>query len=137
METKFCKSIALSSKQPAKDLEKLNHPTLQNALERLASFAPLENHLRCVDVEVSGLDVKLWFVFSQTGKDVLENIYQYAEHKAGEVISKLVYNVSLSEDGTYRTSGACWTISAVSQMDKIRYLHRIANSIVHHWIVVM
>ncbi|MFE3952312.1 hypothetical protein ACFX2L_23900, partial [Escherichia coli] len=97
MEIKFCKSIAIVPEQPADDLEKLDHPTLQHALERLASFAPLENHLHCVNLEASDFDVKLGFVFSQTGKDVLENIFWSAEHKARNVMTKLVYNVSLSE----------------------------------------
>lgn len=131
MEIKFCKSIAIVPEQPVDDLEKLDHPTLQHALERLASFSPLENHLHCVNLEASDFDVKLGFVFSQTGKDVLENIFWSAEHKARNVMTKLVYNVSLSEDGTYWTSEACWTISAISRMDKIHYLHRVANSIVH------
>ncbi len=131
METKFCKSIALSSKQPAKDLEKLNHPTLQNALERLTSFAPLENHLRCVDVEVSGLDVKLWFVFSQTGKDVLENIYWYAERGTRYADVKLVNQVSLGEGSEYRVSEAYWAISSDSVLDKTAYLQRIADGIIH------
>lgn len=131
MEIKFCKSIAIVPEQPVDDLEKLDHPTLQHALERLASFAPLENHLHCVNLEASDFDVKLGFVFSQTGKDVLENIFWSAEYKARNVMTKLVYNVSLSEDGTYWTSEACWTISAISRMDKIHYLHRVADGIIH------
>ena len=129
MNVVFCKSIALAPKQPCKNLETLDHLALEDTLQCLASTTSLVDHFRLLDFEKIGMDVKLCFLCSQTGKTLLENAFRYSEQRAKDAITKLTWEVSLGEGGLYWASNACWSISAVSSLDLNVQLHYVADGI--------
>lgn len=129
MNVVFCKSIALTPKQPCKNLETLDHLALEDTLQCLASTTSLVDHFRLLDFEKIGTDVKLCFLCSQTGKTLLENAFRYSEQRAKDAITKLTWEVSLGEGGLYWASNACWSISAVSSLDLNVQLHYVADGI--------